>query len=108
MNTPTLFTSLTVRGLTLRNRIVLSPMCMYSAGEDGRATDWHLAHYLARAMGGVGLLLLEATAIEPRGRISQDDPTLRVVQPVWRFAGHTEDGATFEVLVQAVRDEYLQ
>jgi len=73
MNTPTLFTSLTVRGLTLRNRIVLSPMCMYSAGEDGRATDWHLAHYLARAMGGVGLLLLEATAIEPRGRISQND-----------------------------------
>jgi 2,4-dienoyl-CoA reductase-like NADH-dependent reductase (Old Yellow Enzyme family) len=46
---------------------------MYSAGEDGRATDWHLAHYLARAMGGVGLLLLEATAIEPRGRISQND-----------------------------------
>ena len=36
------------------------------------------------------------------------DPSLRGVQPVWRFAGHTEDGATFEVLVQAVRDEYLQ
>jgi 2,4-dienoyl-CoA reductase-like NADH-dependent reductase (Old Yellow Enzyme family) len=46
---------------------------MYCAGEDGRATDWHMAHYLARAAGGVGLLLLEATAIEPRGRISQAD-----------------------------------
>jgi 2,4-dienoyl-CoA reductase-like NADH-dependent reductase (Old Yellow Enzyme family) len=69
-----LFSPLTLReGLTLRNRIVMSPMCMYSAGEDGRATDWHLAHYLARGVGGSGLLLLEATAVEPRGRISQRD-----------------------------------
>ncbi len=73
MNTSTLFSPLALRGLTLRNRIVLAPMCMGSAGEDGRATDWHLAHYLARAMGGVGLLLLEATAIEPRGRLCQND-----------------------------------
>jgi 2,4-dienoyl-CoA reductase-like NADH-dependent reductase (Old Yellow Enzyme family) len=46
---------------------------MYSAGEDGRATDWHLAHYGARAVGGVGLILTEATAVEARGRISQND-----------------------------------
>jgi 2,4-dienoyl-CoA reductase-like NADH-dependent reductase (Old Yellow Enzyme family) len=46
---------------------------MYSAGNDGLATDWHLAHYLARATGGTGLLLTEATAIEPRGRISPND-----------------------------------
>ena len=68
-----LFSPLTLRALTLRNRIVMSPMCMYSAGDDGQATDWHLAHYLARAVGGVGLVLTEATAIEPRGRISQRD-----------------------------------
>ena len=68
-----LFSPWSIRGLTLRNRIVLSPMCMYSAGEDGLATDWHLAHYLARAVGGAGLLLTEATAVEARGRISQND-----------------------------------
>jgi NADPH2 dehydrogenase len=73
MNAPHLFAPLSLRGLTLRNRIVMSPMCMYSAGEDGLATDWHLAHYLARAVGGAGLLLLEATAVEPRGRISAAD-----------------------------------
>jgi NADPH2 dehydrogenase len=73
MSVPHLFAPLTIRGLTLRNRIVMSPMCMYSAGEDGRATDWHLAHYLARAVGGAGLILLEATAVEPRGRISAAD-----------------------------------
>jgi 2,4-dienoyl-CoA reductase-like NADH-dependent reductase (Old Yellow Enzyme family) len=73
MNAAHLFAPLIIRGLTLRNRIVMSPMCMYSAGEDGRATDWHLAHYVARAVGGAGLLLLEATAVEPRGRISGGD-----------------------------------
>jgi 2,4-dienoyl-CoA reductase-like NADH-dependent reductase (Old Yellow Enzyme family) len=68
-----LFSPMKLRGLTLRNRIMMSPMCMYSAGDDGRATDWHLSHYEARAIGGVGLLLTEATAVEPRGRISQRD-----------------------------------
>lgn len=70
---PHLFSSLKLRGVRLRNRIVMSPMCMYSAGEDGRATDWHLAHYLSRAVGGVGLILTEATAVEARGRISPAD-----------------------------------
>jgi NADPH2 dehydrogenase len=70
---PNLFSPLTLRGLTLRNRIMMSPMCMYSAAEDGRITDWHLAHYTARAAGGLGLVLSEATAVEPRGRISQND-----------------------------------
>ena len=63
----------TLRGLTLRNRVVMSPMCQYSAGEDGVATDWHLAHYGVRAALGVGLVILEATAVEPRGRISVQD-----------------------------------
>ncbi len=68
-----LFSPLTLRGTTLRNRIVMSPMCMYSAGEDGRATDFHLAHLTSRATGGVGLILTEAAAVEPRGRISVND-----------------------------------
>jgi 2,4-dienoyl-CoA reductase-like NADH-dependent reductase (Old Yellow Enzyme family) len=70
---PHLFSPLTLRGLTLRNRIIMAPMCMYSAAGDGRATDWHLGHYLARAAGGVGLILMEATAVEARGRISARD-----------------------------------
>jgi len=49
-----LFSPLTLRGLTLRNRVVMSPMCMYAARRDGLATDWHLAHYATRAMGGAG------------------------------------------------------
>jgi NADPH2 dehydrogenase len=68
-----LFASLTLRGVTLRNRIAMSPMCMYSAGEDGLAADWHLAHLVSRATGGVGLIVTEATAVEARGRISQND-----------------------------------
>jgi 2,4-dienoyl-CoA reductase-like NADH-dependent reductase (Old Yellow Enzyme family) len=67
-----LFTPLPLRGVTLRNRIGLSPMCQYSAVE-GRATDWHLAHLGARAAGGVGLAIFEATAVEARGRISPAD-----------------------------------
>jgi 2,4-dienoyl-CoA reductase-like NADH-dependent reductase (Old Yellow Enzyme family) len=69
----TLFSNLTLRGLTLRNRIMMSPMCMYSAGDDGVCTGWHRAHYLARAAGGCGLVMVEATAIEARGRISRQD-----------------------------------
>ncbi len=68
-----LSTPLALRGLTLRNRILMPPMCMYSAEPDGIATDWHLSHYHARARGGVGLILMEATAVEPRGRISIND-----------------------------------
>ena len=70
---PHLFSPYSLRGLTLRNRIVLPPMCMYTAGNDGLVTDWHLAHYTARAAGGAGLLIVEATAVEPRGRISAHD-----------------------------------
>jgi 2,4-dienoyl-CoA reductase-like NADH-dependent reductase (Old Yellow Enzyme family) len=68
-----LFSEMPLRDAMVRNRIVMSPMCMYSAGTDGVATDWHLGHYAARAMGGVGLILTEATAVESRGRISQAD-----------------------------------
>lgn len=67
-----LFSPLTVRDVTFRNRIGLSPMCQYSA-TDGFANDWHLAHLGARAAGGAGLVLVEATAVEARGRISPGD-----------------------------------
>lgn len=64
---------LTLRGTTFRNRVWLAPMCQYSAAEDGVPTDWHLAHLGARAVGGFGLVLAEATAIVPEGRISPHD-----------------------------------
>lgn len=64
-----LFSPLTMRGLTLDNRIVVSPMCQYSA-VDGTAQDWHLVHLGQFAMSGVGLLIIEATAVEARGRIT--------------------------------------
>lgn len=70
---PGLFDSLTVRGLTLKNRIVMAPMCMYQASDDSEVTDWHLAHYGARAIGGVGLIIIEATGVEARGRITPRD-----------------------------------
>src|ERR1700742_4874211 len=67
-----LFEPLEVRGVTLRNRIGVSPMCQYSC-VDGAATDWHLVHLGARAVGGAGLVVAEATAVEARGRISPGD-----------------------------------
>jgi 2,4-dienoyl-CoA reductase-like NADH-dependent reductase (Old Yellow Enzyme family) len=66
---PRLFQPLTLRSLRLPNRIVVSPMCQYSA-VDGQANDWHLVHLGQLAMSGAGLLLLEATAVEPIGRIT--------------------------------------
>lgn len=67
-----LFSPLTLRGITLRNRIAVSPMCMYSS-QDGFATDWHLVHLGSRAVGGAALVLSEATAVVPEGRISPHD-----------------------------------
>jgi 2,4-dienoyl-CoA reductase-like NADH-dependent reductase (Old Yellow Enzyme family) len=64
-----LFSPFTMRGLTLENRVVVSPMCQYSA-VDGTAQDWHLVHLGQYALSGVGLLIAEATAVEPRGRIT--------------------------------------
>jgi 2,4-dienoyl-CoA reductase-like NADH-dependent reductase (Old Yellow Enzyme family) len=67
-----LFAPLKIRDITLRNRIGVSPMCQYSA-EEGFANDWHLVHLGSRAVGGAGLVLMEATAVERRGRISPGD-----------------------------------
>lgn len=72
--TPSLFTPLPLRTVTARNRLWISPMCQYSVfAEDGVATDWHFVHLGSRAVGGAGLIIVEATAVEPRGRISRHD-----------------------------------
>jgi len=67
-----LFEPLQIRGVTLRNRIVVSPMCQYSA-QDGQVTDWHLVHLGKFAQGGAGAVFVEATAVEKRGRITHGD-----------------------------------
>jgi 2,4-dienoyl-CoA reductase-like NADH-dependent reductase (Old Yellow Enzyme family) len=67
-----LFTPFSLRSLTLPNRIGIPPMCQYSA-TDGRAGDWHLQHYASRAVGGAGLVIVEASAVLPEGRISPGD-----------------------------------
>ncbi|MGA7239672.1 MAG: NADH:flavin oxidoreductase/NADH oxidase [Bryobacteraceae bacterium] len=72
-----LFQPLTQRGITFRNRIAVSPMCQYSS-DDGFANDWHLVHLGSRAVGGAALVMMEATAVEARGRISPFD------QGIWK------------------------
>src|SRR5262245_26279534 len=69
---PHLFDSLTLRDLTLANRIIVSPMCQYSS-VDGFANDWHFVHLASRAIGGAGLVFAEASAVTADGRISPDD-----------------------------------
>src|ERR1043165_2620288 len=78
----TLFSALTLRELTLKNRIVVSPMCQYSS-ENGMQTDWHLVHLGSRAVGGAAMVFVEATAVSPEGRISPGD------SGIWSNA-HTE------------------
>lgn len=69
-----LFSSYTIKGLELNNRVVMPPMCQYSVkNKDGIATDWHYMHYVSRAVGGVGLIIIEMTDVEPDGRISDYD-----------------------------------
>jgi 2,4-dienoyl-CoA reductase-like NADH-dependent reductase (Old Yellow Enzyme family) len=70
-----LFSSLVIKNLTLKNRIVTSPMCQYSS-IDGFTNDWHLVHLGTRAVGGAGLIFTEATAVSPEGRISPADAGL--------------------------------
>lgn len=72
-----LLSPLSIGGLTLKNRIIVSPMCQYSS-QDGFANDWHLVHLGSRAVGGAALIIAEATAISPEGRISPDD------QGIWK------------------------
>ena len=83
-----LFAPLTIRGLSVRNRIVVSPMCQYCA-TDGMADDWHLVHLGSRAVGGAGIVFVEATAVTAEGRISPGDLGLwndLQVEPLARIA----------------------
>ncbi|MDR3623200.1 MAG: NADH:flavin oxidoreductase/NADH oxidase [Paludisphaera borealis] len=87
-----LLSPLTIRGVTLRNRIVMSPMCQYSAVE-GMANDWHLVHLGSRAAGGVALVIVEATAVTRDGRISPGDMGIWTddhVEPLARIARFVE------------------
>lgn len=69
-----LFTPYQIKGLELKNRVVMPPMCQYSVeNKDGIATDWHYLHYVSRAIGGAGFIMIEMTDVEPDGRISDYD-----------------------------------
>jgi 2,4-dienoyl-CoA reductase-like NADH-dependent reductase (Old Yellow Enzyme family) len=86
-NVTHLFQPLTIKSVALRNRIGVSPMCQYSS-EDGTATDWHLVHLGSRAVGGAGLVIAEATAVSPEGRITPGDAGIwsdKHVEPIARI-----------------------
>ena len=68
-----MFTEFQIEDLKLKNRLVMAPMCMYTADDDGLLKDWHFVHYLTRAIGGVGTIILEATAVQRNGRITPKD-----------------------------------
>jgi 2,4-dienoyl-CoA reductase-like NADH-dependent reductase (Old Yellow Enzyme family) len=87
-----LFSAFKIKEVEFKNRIGVSPMCQYSC-EDGFATDWHLVHLGSRAIGGAGLVIAEATAIEPNGRISPADLGLwkdEQIEPLRRIAHFIE------------------
>lgn len=87
-----LFNAMTIRGVTLRNRVAMSPMCQYCA-RDGAADDWHLVHLGSRAVGGAGMVMVEATSVSPAGRISPgclglwDDAQIEPLSRIARFVG---------------------
>ncbi len=68
-----LFEPYTIKGVAFKNRVAMAPMCQYSAENDGLLQNWHRVHYISRAVGQVGLIITEATAVEPQGRISDRD-----------------------------------
>ncbi|XZE20182.1 NADH:flavin oxidoreductase/NADH oxidase [Pirellulaceae bacterium SH449] len=90
---PGLFDSYTLKDITLRNRIVVSPMCQYMS-QEGVANDWHRVHYTSLARGGAGLVILEATAVSPEGRISWGDAGL------W----NDEQAAALKPIVQSIKE----
>lgn len=89
-NKSKLFSPLRLRDLVFKNRIFVSPMCQYSS-EDGMPNDWHLVHLGARAVGGAGAIIVEATSVSPEGRITPDDSGIwsdahaKAFQPITRF-----------------------
>jgi 2,4-dienoyl-CoA reductase-like NADH-dependent reductase (Old Yellow Enzyme family) len=89
-----LFTPLTLRELTIRNRIFVSPMCQYSS-RDGMPSDWHLVHLGSRAVGGAGLVMVEASAVTPQGRISPDD------SGIW----NSDQAAAYAPIARFIREQ---
>ncbi len=90
---PSLFDEWTLKDVKFRNRLGIPPMCQYSAN-DGFANDWHLTHLGSRAAGGFGLVIFEATAVEPRGRISPEDLGLWLddhIEPLGRICRFVEE-----------------
>src|SRR5690606_25696043 len=93
-----LFQPYKLRDLTLPNRIVVSPMAQYSAGTDGVATDWHLVHYGNLSLSGAGLMIMEATAVVPEGRVSPhclglwDDAHIDGLRRIVEFAHRPKGG----------------
>ncbi len=92
--TSRLFSTLKLRDVTFRNRIFVSPMCQYSS-LDGLPTNWHLVHLGSRAVGGAGLVMVEATAVSPQGRISPED------SGIWSDA----HAAAFAPLARFIREQ---
>ncbi len=84
-----LFTPLTIREVTFRNRLGISPMCQYSS-TDGFASDWHLVHLGSRAVGGSGLIIQEATAVSPEGRISSSDAGIYYDEHIQKWKAITQ------------------
>ena len=89
-----LFSPLTLRELNIRNRIFVSPMCQYSS-RDGMPSDWHLVHLGSRAVGGAGLVMVEASAVTPQGRISPDD------SGIW----NSDQAAAFAPIARFIREQ---
>jgi 2,4-dienoyl-CoA reductase-like NADH-dependent reductase (Old Yellow Enzyme family) len=97
---PHLFQPLTLRGITLKNRIVISPMCQYSA-IDGAANDWHLVHLGKFAQGGAGAVMVEATSVTPEGRITHGDLGLWTdgqIAPLKRIATFIRDNGAIPAI----------
>lgn len=96
-----LFEPYELKDLQLKNRIVMPPMCMYSASTDGMPTDFHFTHYTSRAIGGVGFIIMEATGVVPNGRITNNclglwnDEQAKAIEPI--IAGCRKYGASIAV-----------
>lgn len=95
-----LFTHFLLKNLRLKNRIIMSPMCQYSAHlKDGMPSDWHFVHYSSRAVGGASLIMMEMTAVEPDGRIKDEDLGIWLDDHISAFARVAEGVHLFEAKV---------
>src|SRR5690554_4909075 len=94
-----LYKEIKIKNDNIKNRIVMAPMCMYSATEDGEATQFHITHYATRAIGGVGMIIVEATGVEPRGRISENDLGLWSDEQIPMLKGIVDEVHKYNTLI---------